>query len=205
MAFISQSKSCISNTEIWSNSSLFMQSQLKIIHCSVLISLEQWHKEIQLEFRGKPLNPAVISTFLWVFLLYSVKIWSHHHEYWCHHYEYFNQKSNVLTTGPSCFLKVVLCNCFEPRIHIKIKWVRVTLKWTLGYSPPDNRTSSSFQIVIAHVYVIYFQCRGIDASIFQLPSKIHLTVGMLTLLSEEDVVSCFSSLLVSVKFSIIDL
>ncbi|XP_068686940.1 activating signal cointegrator 1 complex subunit 1-like [Montipora foliosa] len=32
-----------------------------------------------------------------------------------------------------------------------------------------------------------FECRGIDASIFQLPSKIHLTVGMLTLLSEEDV------------------
>lgn len=32
-----------------------------------------------------------------------------------------------------------------------------------------------------------FECRGIDASIFQLPSKIHLTVGMLTLLTDKDV------------------
>ena len=36
--------------------------------------------------------------------------------------------------------------------------------------------------------MLLFQCRGIDASIFQLPSKIHLTIGMLTLLSEKDVV-----------------
>ena len=36
--------------------------------------------------------------------------------------------------------------------------------------------------------MLLFQCRGIDASIFQLPSKIHLTIGMLTLLSDKDVV-----------------
>ena len=30
-------------------------------------SQAQRQKEIQLEFREKPLNPAVISTFLWVF------------------------------------------------------------------------------------------------------------------------------------------
>lgn len=34
---------------------------------------EQWQKEIQLEFREKPLNPAVISIFLQVFLLYNAK------------------------------------------------------------------------------------------------------------------------------------
>lgn len=32
-----------------------------------------------------------------------------------------------------------------------------------------------------------FECRGIDANIFQLPTKIHLTVGMLTLLSVKEV------------------
>ena len=31
------------------------------------LSQEEQQKEIQLEFRGKPLNPAFISTFLWVF------------------------------------------------------------------------------------------------------------------------------------------
>ena len=36
--------------------------------------------------------------------------------------------------------------------------------------------------------MLLFQSRGIDASIFQLPSKIHLTIGMLTLLSDKDVV-----------------
>ena len=36
--------------------------------------------------------------------------------------------------------------------------------------------------------MLLLQCRGIDASIFQLPSKIHLTIGMLTLLSDKDVV-----------------
>lgn len=34
-----------------------------------------------------------------------------------------------------------------------------------------------------------FECRGIDASIFQLPSKIHITVGMMTLLSDKEVKS----------------
>ena len=37
------------------------------------ISQEQWQKEIQLEFREKPLNPDCLSTFLWVFLLYNAK------------------------------------------------------------------------------------------------------------------------------------
>ena len=53
------------NRGIWFNSSLVMLSKLKIA--------EKWHKEIQLEFREKPLNPAVISTFFQVFLLYNAK------------------------------------------------------------------------------------------------------------------------------------
>ena len=38
---------------------------------------------MQQEFRGKPLNPAVISTFLRVFLLCNAKIEGRHHERWC--------------------------------------------------------------------------------------------------------------------------
>ena len=41
---------------------------------------------------------------------------------------------------------------------------------------------------VVYTKLFYFQCRGIDASIFQLGSKIHLTIGMMTLLSDSDVV-----------------
>ena len=48
-----------------------MQSQPKIVMYNV--SQEQKQKEIPLEFREKPLNPAVITTFLRVILLYNTK------------------------------------------------------------------------------------------------------------------------------------
>ena len=47
--------------------------------------------------------------------------------------------------------------------------------------------------LVVFTKLFYFQCRGIDASIFQLGSKIHLTIGMMTLLSDSDVVKKFSS------------
>ena len=46
---------------------------------------------------------------------------------------------------------------------------------------------------VVYTKLFYFQCRGIDASIFQLGSKIHLTIGMMTLLSDSDVVKKFNS------------
>ena len=49
--------------------------------CSV--SQEKWQKEIQLEFKEKPLNPALLVLYCGCFCCTRLRIEGHHHECWC--------------------------------------------------------------------------------------------------------------------------
>lgn len=40
---------------------------------------------------------------------------------------------------------------------------------------------------LSHMDLFEFQARGLDGTIFQNPDKLHLTIGMLVLLSEAEI------------------
>lgn len=75
------------------------------------------------------------------------------------------------------------------RIEVITESSRQKIPFTHFLSFPLNKSGMENKVDEFKVKVLKdcFECRGIDASIFQLGSKIHLTIGMMTLLSDSDV------------------
>lgn len=95
------------------------------------------------------------------------------------------EEGDVVITGPQRSGVVGA----RSRIEVITESSRQKIPFTHFLSFPlyDSNLAKKIDQFKVRVLTDCFECRGIDASIFQLPSKIHLTIGMLTLLSEKDV------------------